>query len=179
MQYIGARHFFLHYSAIDCNCIGWGPGGRKLRSEGGRFGRGGLAAAAWAGTRAKWPRGGSSEREELRERGGRSAARVSRSEGSFETTWRELRVGATTESPTMMAGHRRLVTGIQHICRLPRMVALHAVEGHRRPRKRDPPRAPGPGRLSESVWKVRLRSKERGRPPDADPDARAAAPRPG
>ena len=53
---------------------------------------------------------------------------------------------------------------------------------HRRPRKRDPPRAPaarGPGRLSESVWKVRLRSKERGRPPDADPDARAAAPRPG
>lgn len=36
------------------------------------------------------------------------------------------------------------------------MVALHAVEGHRRPRKRAPPRAPaprGPGRLSESVWK--------------------------
>lgn len=36
---------------------------------------------------------------ELRERGGRSPRESDRSEGSFETTWRELRVGATTESP--------------------------------------------------------------------------------
>lgn len=177
MQYIGARHFFLHYSAIDCNCIGWGPGSRKLRSEGGRFGRGRLAAAAWPGTRAKWPRGALKQREELRQHWSRSAARVSRVGGHFETTWRELRVGrqlVTRDGTSPPTGDRDTI-----ICRLPRMVALHAVEGHRRPRKRDPPRAPGPGRLSESVWKVRLRSKERGRPPDADPDARAAAPRPG
>ena len=66
------------------------------------------------------------QREELRERGGRSAARVSRVGGHFETTWRELRVGrqlVTRDGTSPPTGDRDTI-----ICRLPRMVGRSPAE---------------------------------------------------
>ena len=91
-----------------------------------------------------------------------------RSEGHFRTGQGSSSRAITTI--THDGTGRRLTTGIQQsLTDAEDGRPLSSRVAHRRPRKRAPPRAPaprGPGRLSESVWKVRPRSEksEDGRP---------------